>query len=90
MYSLICLFSPLGHEEKCNVLLFHPLASSLLTSAGYDGSVFIWDLENREVAITLDPLPEPVSSSATQAGISYKFCMCVYAIMFTTCVLYGV
>jgi coronin-7 len=57
-------FKLVGHEEKCNVLLFHPLASSLLTSAGYDGSVFIWDLENREVAITLDPLPEPLYAMA--------------------------
>ena len=59
---VVCLLTTLvGHEEKCNVLAFHPHASSLLVTAGYDRNVLIWDLEEKEVAITLDPLPEPVS-----------------------------
>ena len=69
------LIDPTGHEDKCNILLFHPLASSLLTSAACDGTVLIWDLEKKAVKITLDPHPEPVS------GVCVCVCACVRACM---------
>ena len=52
---------PLGHQEKPNLLAFHPQATSLLASAGYDGRLLIWNLDTRKIEITMDTLPEPVS-----------------------------
>ena len=57
--SLLLLSS--GHQEKPNILAFHPQASSLLASAGYDGRLLVWNLDTQKVAITLEPLSEPVS-----------------------------
>ena len=55
------IFYSLGHQEKPNLLAFHPQASSLLASAGYDGRLLIWNLDTRKIEITMDTLPEPVS-----------------------------
>ena len=63
-----------GHEDKCNILLFHPMASSLLATAACDGTVLIWDLDKKEVKISLDPLPEPVS------GVCVCVCVCVFLV----------
>ena len=60
-----------GHQEKPNVLQFHPQARSLLASAGYDCKLLLWDLSSLSVAVTLDELPEPVTS------ISANFCSIV-------------
>ena len=74
------LIDPTGHEDKCNILLFHPLASSLLTSAACDGTVLIWDLEKKAVKITLDPHPEPVSGVCVcvRACVCACVCICTY------------
>ena len=53
---------PSGHQEKPNLLCFHPQASSLLASAGFDCQLFLWDLEERTISLRMDPLPQPVSA----------------------------
>ena len=65
-----------GHEDKCNILLFHPMASSLLATAACDGTVLIWDLDKKEVKISLDPLPEPVSGVC----VCVRVCVCVFGV----------
>ena len=49
-----------GHQEKANVLAFHPQAEGLLASAGYDGKLLLWDLTDQCVAMEMEPLPQPV------------------------------
>lgn len=49
-----------GHQDKANVLQFHPQANSLLASAGYDCRLLLWDISSLSVVLTLDKLPEPV------------------------------
>ena len=49
-----------GHQEKPNVLAFHPQAKSLLVSAGYDCRILLWNLNTQQVAIELNALPQPV------------------------------
>lgn len=43
-----------GHQDKPNVIAFHPLAKSVLASAGYDGCLHIWNVDKKEISITLD------------------------------------
>ncbi|CAI8048905.1 Coronin-7 [Geodia barretti] len=50
----------IGHQEKPNLLCFHPQASSLLATAGFDCHLFIWDLEERAISLRMDPLPQPL------------------------------
>lgn len=57
-------FFLIGHQEKPNALAFHPQASSLLASAGYDGRLLVWNVDTQKVAITLDPLREPLFAMA--------------------------
>uniref|UniRef100_A0A1X7U457 Coronin n=1 Tax=Amphimedon queenslandica TaxID=400682 RepID=A0A1X7U457_AMPQE len=52
-------FSLTGHYEKPNVIKFHPIAKDILASAGYDGKIFIWDVDKASIEITIEP-PEPV------------------------------
>ena len=49
-----------GHREKANILCFHPLASDVLATSGYDGKILIWNMNKRQVEISLDPIQEPV------------------------------
>jgi coronin-7 len=53
-------FFLIGHQEKPNLLCFHPQASSLLATAGFDCHLFIWDLEERAISLRMDPLPQPL------------------------------
>jgi coronin-7 len=53
-------FYLIGHQEKPNVLCFHPQASSLLASAGFDCQLLIWDLKEGATALQMDPLPQPL------------------------------
>jgi coronin-7 len=57
-------FFLIGHQEKPNILCFHPQASSLLASAGYDCRLLIWDLTERTISLQMDPLPEPLLGMA--------------------------
>lgn len=52
-----------GHQEKPNVIQFHPFAKSLLASAGYDCRLLVWDISKLAVAISLDELSAPVRVS---------------------------
>ena len=61
--SGISLSSLPGHQEKPNLLCFHPQASSLLATAGFDCHLFIWDLEERAISLRMDTLPQPVRIS---------------------------
>ena len=61
-----------GHREKANVLCFHPLASDVLATSGYDGKILIWNLSKQQAEISLDPIQEPVSSY-----LSLCVCVCV-------------
>ena len=56
-----------GHQEKPNILCFHPQASSLMASAGFDCRLLIWDLEQRKIALRMDPLPQPVRLRETES-----------------------
>ena len=49
-----------GHQEKVNVLQFHPQAKSLLASSGYDCKLLLWDLSSHSVALSLECSSEPV------------------------------
>ena len=49
-----------GHREKANILCFHPLASDVLATSGYDGKILIWNINKQQVEISLDPTQEPV------------------------------
>lgn len=62
-----------GHQEKPNVLTFHPQARDLLMSAGYDGKIFLWDLSTHRVAMEMETLSQPVGSC---------FMYCTFPIMF--------
>ena len=62
-----------GHQEKPNVLTFHPQARDLLMSAGYDGKIFLWDLSIHRVAMEMETLSQPVGSC---------FMYCTFPIMF--------
>ena len=42
-------------------MAYHPQAKDILASAGYDGKIFIWNIESKKIEITLEPLDEPVS-----------------------------
>ncbi|CAI8054249.1 Coronin-7 [Geodia barretti] len=53
-------FFLIGHQEKPNLLCFHPQASSLLATAGFDCHLFIWNLEERAISLRMDPLPQPL------------------------------
>jgi len=57
------LFIP-GHREKANILCFHPLASDVLATSGYDGKILIWNMSKQQVEISLDPVQEPVRDPA--------------------------
>ena len=57
-----CFCSSPGHQEKPNILCFHPLASSILASCGYDCRLYIWNVNTKKIAITLNPVKEPVSN----------------------------
>lgn len=50
----------LGHQEKPNVLAFHPQAEGLLASAGYDRKLLLWDLSDQRIAMEMELLPQPV------------------------------
>ena len=49
-----------GHYEKPNIVKFHPHAQDVLTSAGYDCRVFLWNIGTGSIEIKLDATPEPV------------------------------
>ena len=63
---------PPGHQEKPNILCFHPQASSLLASAGFDCQLFLWDLEERAISLRMDPLPQPVRTHICQLQHVHK------------------
>lgn len=70
-----------GHYEKPNIIQCHPQASDLLASAGYDFKIFIWNLANQSVAITLESIPEPVcpgllSYMLLREGEMEEVCFC--------------
>ena len=60
-HSCVLLFFA-GHQEKANVLAFHPQAEGLLASAGYDGKLLLWDLASHCVVKEMEGLPHPVCS----------------------------
>lgn len=43
-----------SHTKKVHFLRFHPLASHVLISGAYDGTIKFWDLENSKEVISLD------------------------------------
>ena len=49
-----------GHQEKPNIVVFHPQAKSVLVSAGYDCRLLVWDVSKPIVSIILDQLSAPV------------------------------
>ena len=59
-YNNYCTDS--GHQDKANILHFHPQAKSLLASAGYDRRLLLWDLSTLNVALSLTGLSAPVCS----------------------------
>lgn len=67
-----------GHQEKPNILTFHPQARDVLMSAGYDGKIFIWDLSNHRVVMEMDPLSQPVCSKQLYMSVCYFSCTVCY------------
>lgn len=50
-----------GHRDRPTIVRYHPCAENILTSAGYDLSVNIWDVNKKSVALSLGGHLEPVS-----------------------------
>ncbi len=50
----------IGHNEKANVIQFHPQASGLFASAGYDCQLLLWKIPTGIVHV-IDNLSTPVS-----------------------------
>ena len=57
METLCCVA---GHNDKPNVVRYHPTAKNVLTSAAYDQTVKLWDLDKGTDALTLTGHSEPV------------------------------
>ncbi|KAK3780932.1 hypothetical protein RRG08_052087 [Elysia crispata] len=49
-----------GHMEKIYFVRFHPLASGLITTASYDMTVRMWDLDQRKEVLRLEGLDDQV------------------------------
>ena len=50
----------IGHDEKANVLQFHPQAKSIFASAGYDCQLLLWKIPTGIIHV-IDHLSAPVS-----------------------------
>ena len=50
-----------GHNEKLYLVRFHPHAKDLLTSASYDMTVRIWNVQTATCHITLEGHTDTVS-----------------------------
>lgn len=50
----------IGHYEKPNIIQYHPLAQHILATAGYDGAIYIWNMETRDKVIELKTTPQPI------------------------------
>ncbi|RUS74895.1 hypothetical protein EGW08_017341 [Elysia chlorotica] len=64
-----------GHMEKIYFVRFHPLASGLITTASYDMTVRMWDLDQRKEVLRLDGLDDQVYNLAWSSD--GKFCATV-------------
>ncbi|EDO49756.1 predicted protein [Nematostella vectensis] len=56
-----------GHYDKPNIVRYHPNAENLLTSAAYDLTVKLWDINAAKSVITLEGHNEQVFSLAWSA-----------------------
>ena len=59
MYSVFLFHA--GHRDRPTIVRYHPTADNILTSAGYDLSVNIWDVNKQTTALSLSGHLEPVS-----------------------------
>lgn len=50
-----------GHRDRPTIVRYHPTADNILTSASYDLSVNIWDVNKQTTALSLSGHLEPVS-----------------------------
>ncbi|GFS07504.1 coronin [Elysia marginata] len=64
-----------GHMEKIYFVRFHPLASSLITTASYDMTVRLWDLDQRKEVMTLEGIEDQVYNLSWSSN--GKFCATV-------------
>ncbi|XP_028401542.1 coronin-7-like [Dendronephthya gigantea] len=53
-----------GHRDRPTIVRYHPTANNILTSASYDLSVNIWDVNKETVALSLGGHLEPLFSFA--------------------------
>ena len=58
---LTIVFFHAGHRDRPTIVRYHPTADNILTSAGYDLSVNIWDVNKETTALSLSGHLEPVS-----------------------------
>jgi WD40 repeat protein len=56
-----------GHRDRPTIVRYHPTADNILTSAGYDLSVNIWDVNKETTALSLGGHLEPVSNDGNQS-----------------------
>lgn len=49
-----------GHIDKVNAIRFHPIDHHLLTSVGDDGTLRIWDVQERANLLTVDVQTTPI------------------------------
>lgn len=49
-----------GHTDKVNAVVFHPIDSNMLASAGDDGTIQLWNVETRETIRVIEAQDSPI------------------------------
>ena len=72
-----------GHNDKPNIVRYHSTARNVLTSAAYDMTVKLWDLNKETDASTLNGHSEPVEQILKTITSIRDF-----IILFKTCTIF--
>ena len=66
MHLHLTILSFPGHNDKPNLVKYHPVASGVLASSSLDLTVKIWDINKAKALITLTGHSEQVRKSKSQ------------------------
>ena len=72
MHLNLTILSFPGHNDKPNLVKYHPVASGVLASSSLDLTVKIWDINKAKALITLTGHSEQVRKSKVKSCVLQK------------------
>ena len=69
MHLYLTILSFPGHNDKPNLVKYHPVSSGVLASSSLDLTVKIWDIDKAKALITLTGHSEQVRRSKVKSNV---------------------